>query len=198
MPALFPVWSMSVSTVAPSAGVPVQPVIPVNDVVGRPRVGARAVDAVDGERPARVEAVGRGDVERAASGKGLARAAHGRGQRARERLELDRVADERRAVELDRRVVRETGAREADLADRVVLQRGVERDVPGADVDRLARVDLDRLRVDGEIRVGDEVVAGELDRVDALAAVDRDVGRPRDREALRLAEARSGESGPRR
>ena len=32
MPALLPVWSMSVSTVAPSAGVPVQPVIAVKDV----------------------------------------------------------------------------------------------------------------------------------------------------------------------
>ena len=91
-------------------------------------------------------------------------------------------------ADVDERVDSDDGdrGRDPEQTDPVVLVNGIEGDVAGADVDLHACVDLDVLGIDGQVRVGDEVVAGELDGVRPEATVDRHRGRARDREEMRL------------
>ena len=137
----------------------------VREVVDRlqDQLGAHGLGTLDGGREGACE----GDE------------VHGAGDQVRV-LEVDRTLD---ADDRDRR-------RDADQADAVVPSRRVEREAAGPDVDRDVRLHDDLLGVHDEVRRGDDVVADELHRVDALAAVDRDRARPaghgRDDEVVRL------------
>ena len=86
--------------------------------------------------------------------------------------------------------------RDADQAQTVVLVDRVQVDVPAADVDRHAGIDLDVLRIDSEARARREVVACEFDRVGSEAAVDHHRGDAGDHEVGQFRDLRTDAERP--
>ena len=143
------------------------------------RVGTGAGPTGDGERAGRVVETGHRVDDQIAEREVLARALDRRAQRPRESRQLDPVAGDRRAVDVDEGIDPEDrdGRRDSEQTDPVVLVHRVEIDVVArgaADVDRHAGIDLDVLGVDREARVRDEVVAVNSTVSDPEAAVDRE------------------------
>ncbi len=87
---------------------------------------------------------------------------------------------------VDQRLDAEQCRRDAGHARAVAARLGIERDVAGADVDRDSGPDEDRLGPHREVRVGDDVVADELDLVATQPAIDRDRGGAGDHEVAQL------------